>query len=648
MKLTLVQKTVVQVCVAGIGLALLTVLAMRHDAAGAGIALSLTGAIGTFAVVGLIGVSIVRSVPNFWGGDPEAVAAIAARMAAGDLTIPIVTKPGDSTSVLASLTDMSAPLKHLTATLQAQSEAAARQEFGVRGDLTKHRGEFGRVVEFSNEILDAVVNKMEWYRSIVDAVPFPIHVMDLDMNWTFLNKAFEKLMVERGYVRDRQDAVGRACSTANANICKTKNCGVMQMRAGVNESYFDWGNLKCKQDTAPVRNAKGETVGYVETVSDLTAVLGASEKLQEAVKETQEVVRSAIDGNLQLRIPLQGKSGEIEALCTGVNTLLDATMSLVKSIKNATSEVQAGAQEIARGNTDLSQRTEQQASSLEETASSMEEMTSSVKQTADNAGQANQLASAARQQAEAGGTIVSDAVTAMSEINTSSKKIADIIGVIDEIAFQTNLLALNAAVEAARAGEQGRGFAVVASEVRNLAGRSATAAKEIKELIRDSVSKVEEGSRLVDESGKALHDIVSAVKRVTDIVSEIAAASAEQSSGIEQVSKSVTSMDEVTQQNAALVEQAAAASQSIVDQSNTLSELVARYQVGELSEAQGQVAKLKPVSAPSVGERARRRPAVKLVKAGRSTEVHIPVADIAMARKVAGKGSEGESDWTQF
>ena len=319
--------------------------------------------------------------------------------------------------------------------------------------------------------------------------------------------------------------------------------------------------------------------------------------LDEAVTETRAVVKSAVEGDLMSRIPTQGKTGEIAALCEGINTLLEATMTLITRVKTSAREVQSGAEEISRGNTDLSQRTEEQAASLEETASSMEQMTSSVRQTADNAGQANQLAVAARQQAERGGAIVGSAVAAMCQINTSSKKIADIIGVIDEIAFQTNLLALNAAVEAARAGEQGRGFAVVASEVRNLAGRSATAAKEIKGLIRDSVTRVEEGSALVDKSGKALEDIVSSVKKVTDIVSEIAAASAEQSSGIEQVGKAVNQMDEATQQNAALVEEAAAVSQSIVEQAKGLNELVAQYKVGEGARPRAVVATLKRTSA---------------------------------------------------
>jgi methyl-accepting chemotaxis protein len=353
----------------------------------------------------------------------------------------------------------------------------------------------------------------------------------------------------------------------------------------------------------PILDANGKPFKVVKYATDVTEQVLKSQQLQTAVQETQAVVKSATEGDLVTRVPTQGKTGEIESLCQGINSLLDATMTLIASVKSAAQEVQSGAEEISRGNTDLSQRTEEQAASLEETASSMEQMTATVKHTADNAGQANQLAVTARQQAERGGAIVGTAVIAMRQINTSSKKIADIIGVIDEIAFQTNLLALNAAVEAARAGEQGRGFAVVASEVRSLAGRSATAAKEIKGLIQDSVAKVQEGSTLVDESGKALEDIVASVKRVTDIVSEIAAASAEQSAGIEQVGKAVNQMDEVTQQNAALVEEAAAASQSIVDQAKALNDLVAHYQVAEDAHARTVAATPKRTSAPVVAER---------------------------------------------
>jgi methyl-accepting chemotaxis protein len=398
----------------------------------------------------------------------------------------------------------------------------------------------------------------------------------------------------------------------------------------------------------PIFDPNGKPFKVVKYVTDVTQQVVMSQQLQAAVVETQEVVKAAVEGDLSARIPTQGKTGEIEALCRGVNTLLQATMTLITSVKAAVLEVQSGADEIASGNTDLSQRTEEQASSLEQTAASMEQMTSSVKQTADNAEQANQLAVAARQQAEKGGVIVGSAVTAMSQINTSSKKIADIISVIDEIAFQTNLLALNAAVEAARAGEQGRGFAVVATEVRNLAGRSATAAKEIKGLIQDSVSKVEEGSKLVDDSGKALGDIVSSVKKVTDIVFEIAAASAEQSSGIEQVSKAVLQMDEATQQNAALVEEAAAASQSIVDQAQALNELVGHYRAGEEEPGAGMTAPKRIASAHIAAERReQKRP---WARTG-ITPVKVQAAAVAKKgapRKAAGNGVSSDSEWHQF
>ena len=335
----------------------------------------------------------------------------------------------------------------------------------------------------------------------------------------------------------------------------------------------------------PIHDANGRPFKVVMYATDVTEQMRMAHQLEIAVKQTQLTVKAAIEGDLSARIPIGEKTGEIEALCRGVNAMLDNTVELVRRVKGAAAEVQTGAEEISKGNLNLSQRTEEQASSLEETASSMEEMTSTVRQTADNAGQANQLAMAARQQAEKGGAVVNSAITAMGGINAASKKIADIIGVIDEIAFQTNLLALNAAVEAARAGEQGRGFAVVATEVRNLAGRSATAAKEIKALIQDSVARVDAGAKLVDESGRTLEDIVSAVKKVTDIVAEIAAASREQSSGIEQVNKAVMQMDQTTQQNAALVEEASAASQAIVEQAQALNGMIARYNIGDRAHA---------------------------------------------------------------
>ena len=351
----------------------------------------------------------------------------------------------------------------------------------------------------------------------------------------------------------------------------------------------------------PVVDGAGKRVGTVVQWVDRTQEVATEE-------EVQAIVAKAIDGDLTARIREEGKEAFFKTLASGVNRVLMNMADVVRSMAGAAAEVRTGSEEISRGNADLSQRTEEQASSLEETASSMEEMTSTVKNNADNAAQANQLAAAAREQAERGGSVVGAAVAAMGEINASSKRIADIISVIDEIAFQTNLLALNAAVEAARAGEQGRGFAVVASEVRNLASRSAEAAKEIKTLIQDSVGKVTEGTRLVDESGKALAEIVVRVKKVTDVMAEIASSSREQASGIEQVNKAITMMDDVTQQNAALVEEASAAAQALTEQASNLTQLISRYRVGEGSAAEAPRAAVRPPAAPAVERRAPTRP----------------------------------------
>jgi methyl-accepting chemotaxis protein len=387
----------------------------------------------------------------------------------------------------------------------------------------------------------------------------------------------------------------------------------------------------------PVLDSDGKRAGTVVQWFDRTQEVTAEE-------EVQAMVAQAIEGNLTSRIREDGKDGFFKVLAGGMNRLVDNMAEVVRAMTAAAAEVRVGADEISRGNTNLSQRTEEQAASLEETASSMEEMTSTVKSNADNASQASQLAQAARQQAERGGSVVQSAVAAMSAINASSKRIADIIGVIDEIAFQTNLLALNAAVEAARAGEQGRGFAVVASEVRNLASRSAEAAKEIKALIQDSVGKVADGSRLVDESGKVLSEIVVGVKKVTDVVAEIAASSQEQASGIDQVNKAVVSMDEVTQQNAALVEEASAAAQALTEQAAMLTQLMARYQVGGTDAAPAPRPVARPTTAvtPSTERRTTKRP-WSGAGAKATASAAVPTAP---ARKAAGGDAGGL--WNEF
>ena len=346
------------------------------------------------------------------------------------------------------------------------------------------------------------------------------------------------------------------------------------------------GEIHIEASYNPILNTRGVPHKVVMYASDVTEQVRMKRGLDAAVKEAQEVVFAAINGELTTRMNLQGKAGQIEVLARSINTFVEGMEKVVTSIQKAVEDVGSATREISSGSANLSQRTSEQAATLEETSASVEEMAVAAKSSADNAERARQLTVTTRGQASRGAAILREATAAMHEISAASAEIANITAVIDEIAFQTNLLALNAAVEAARAGEHGLGFAVVANEVRALAGRSAGAAKQIRTLISDSVEKVQQGAKIVGQSGDALGDIDVGVTRLTSSVAEIAVASQQQATGIEQVNRAIAHMDEMTQQNAALSEQATAASQSIVQQVSRLAELVARYrrEVGETDE----------------------------------------------------------------
>ena len=376
----------------------------------------------------------------------------------------------------------------------------------------------------------------------------------------------------------------------------------------------DYGNhqKKLAGDTVAdiVERNKQNRVMVLITVSlvVLGAMLGAfliTRSITRPLREAVEVADAVARGDLERRIEVRSRD-ETGQLLLALARMNESLRTIVGEVRAGTEAIGTASREIASGNQDLSARTEEQASSLEETASSMEQLTATVKQNAENARQANQLAIGASGVAAKGGQVVSQVVDTMGSINASSRRIADIIGVIDGIAFQTNILALNAAVEAARAGEQGRGFAVVASEVRSLAHKSAEAAKEIKGLIGDSVARVDSGSRLVDQAGQTMEEIVVAIKRVTDIMAEIAAASQEQSAGIEQVNQAITQMDQATQQNAALVEQAAAAAESMKEQATGLAQSVSVFNLGEAQVAAAAPGPLElepvPESSPAANE----------------------------------------------
>ncbi|MGV7209077.1 methyl-accepting chemotaxis protein [Oxalobacteraceae bacterium A2-2] len=374
-----------------------------------------------------------------------------------------------------------------------------------------------------------------------------------------------------------------------------------------------------------------------------------SRSITAPLKSALEIAANVANGDLTTRFDQQTSRDEIGELMTALRTMNDALRKVVSEVQSGTQTIATASNEIAAGNLDLSNRTEQQAGSLEETASSMEELTSTVRQNADNARQANQLAQTASEVAERGGDIVGQVVSTMGTINESSRKIADIISVIDGIAFQTNILALNAAVEAARAGEQGRGFAVVASEVRNLAQRSAGAAKEIKELINNSVDQVDVGAKLVQQAGSTMDEVVASVRRVTDIMGEITSASTEQSAGIDQVNTAITQMDQVTQQNAALVEQAAAAAGSMQEQAARLAEVAAIFKLGDGHAAP---AALKAVAKPA------QRPAAAAPAASKRAAAPAPrriaAAAVASAKTSVKPGPRkpatvgGDQDWEEF
>ncbi len=401
------------------------------------------------------------------------------------------------------------------------------------------------------------------------------------------------------------------------------------------------GNAVEWTDQTEEKNAENDISHLVEKISngilderlDTSQYTGFMNLLGNRMNEMLDVLHEPIKGVLnvveslekgQLKAEMLGEySGIFAEVQDAMNSSMKSLANMVAEIRVASIQIGSASAEISQGNADLSQRTEEQASSLEETASSMEELTSTVSQNADNSKQANQLASHARIEAEEGGKVIESTISAMTDINTASKKIEDIISVIDEIAFQTNLLALNAALEAARAGEKGRGFAVVASEVRSLAQRSAAAAKEIKALIKDSVEKVDEGSRLADESGNTLTNLVNSVKKVSDIIAEIAAASAEQASGIDQVGQAIMQLDEVTQQNAALVEEAAAASESMDEQAKSLNELVEFFDIEheelELKKSShiATTSSVTKTTPPSTG--AKKSPSIKTAPSFKST-----------------------------
>jgi methyl-accepting chemotaxis protein len=577
------------------------------------------------------------------GGEPAAARKLMQELAAGEVTTTLTLKKGDTTSLFAFM-----------------SQAAQKAIENIR------------------------------IRSALDNVGTSVMIADPSSTIIYLNRSAQDMMqAAEADIRqalpsfEARSLLGRSFDAFHKNPAQQRD--LLSGLRGTYRTQIKVGSRTFALAASPVFGTTGDRLG--------TALEWRDRTLEVRVEaEVSDIVAAAARGDFEKRVAMDGKEGFFKMLGEALNGLLDVTSrglqdiatvlsavargdlthtihseyqglfgalkqdtnttverlrEIVQNIKESTESINSASREIAAGNANLSSRTEQQAASLEETASSMEEITSTVRQNADNAKKANALAIGSSDIAARGGQVVGQVVSTMSEINESAKKIVDIISVIDEIAFQTNILALNAAVEAARAGEQGRGFAVVASEVRNLAQRSAGAAKEIKALIGNSVEKVESGSRLVDEAGRTMQEIVASITRVTDLMSEISAASAEQSAGIEQVNLAVTQMDENTQKNAALVEEAAAAAESLEEQARLLVEAVALFKLKE-----GELRGRRDVAAPIAKPAATPLKPNTAAQLGRAAPIEriAPKAEIrAPARQVAeAVVRDGEGEWEEF
>jgi methyl-accepting chemotaxis protein len=546
----------------------------------------------------------------------QRMADVVASYARGDLSVEMDRLPGEQAAITAAVDGVRDRLAGVRDEISRLAAAAARGEFSARGDESRFEFAFRDIVASMNALMSNAEGGLSAVGRVLKALSEGnIHVR---MEGRFEGD-FAALQTAANQTVDQLAAIVGEISRLSAAAAR--------------------GDFSARGDDRRFDNAFREIVA---SLNELTATAGSG------LDAVAVVLKALADGDLTARMDgqYQGAFAELQEAANGTVAKLT---DIVGRIRVASDAVGTAASEIATGNQDLSARTEEQAASLEETASSMEEMTATVKQNAENARQANQLAASASEAARRGSAVVGEVVSTMGAIATASRRMDEIIGVIDGIAFQTNILALNAAVEAARAGEQGRGFAVVASEVRALAQRSAAAAKEIKGLIHDSSAKVSEGGELVARAGSNMDEILGAVRRVTDIMGEISAASSEQSSGIEQVSNTVVQMDQTTQQNAAQVEEAAAAARALEEQANSLVQLVALFRMADAASMPART----PVKAPPVPLPVATAPTEAVARSQRTLRsvaakprAKASVAPDPTVGAVAAAGGEG--NWSSF